>query len=87
MPSRIPKDAMTPVAMLRSLRIPSSTNGMTKFTTTIPQNKKAKRVRVRTPKTAISEGSLPYQTVRCSASVKYSQRMLISNSSFARLSK
>ena len=86
-PNRMPTEAITPVVIFRSLRMPSRTNGTTKFTNTISQKSVENRARVRAPKTTISLGSFPYQTVRCSAMVKYSQRMLIKSRSFARLLK
>src|ERR1700744_2949260 len=59
MPSSTPGDAMVAVVMERSLRIPSSKNGMKKFTTTIPQNCGEKRPSTFTLKTLISLGSFP----------------------------
>ena len=84
MPTTIVEDAITVPVIVRSLRIASSGNGITKLQNTIVQNSGAYEPVCVSQNTAISAGLLPYQVVSRSTNVKYPQSRLISNKSFPR---
>src|SRR4030095_16464347 len=87
MPTTTPHEAMTQPRMVRVFELVRIAIGSTKLPTTIVQYSGAYSPRCVAQNTAISLGSLPYQTVRRSLNTKYAHRMLISKRSLPRFSK
>ena len=86
-PMRTAHDAITVPIMVRVRLNERMQRGITKQQVIIVQNGVENAPDSLDVKTATSSGSFPYQTVICSANVKYSQRHAIVNMSRPRLLK